>query len=79
MVGKAAVPGYWDNFLRVDNNKTELFRFQSKVLLRVFCKEDKEVVLTDGKGMLGAPLYKDVKTQAPCTHEEADSRILLHV
>ena len=29
---------------------TELFSFLSKVLLQAFCKEDKEVVLADGKG-----------------------------
>ena len=27
MVGVAAIPGNWQNFLRVDTNKTELFKF----------------------------------------------------
>ena len=42
----------------------------SKVLLQTFYKEDKEVVFTDGK---------DVHTLASCSHEEADSHMLLHV
>ena len=50
MVGKVAVPVNWQNFLWVKNNNTELFSFLSKNLLQAFCKEYKEVVLTDGKG-----------------------------
>ena len=42
----------------------------------MFCKEDKEVVLTDGKGLFSTQLLHDVHTPAPCTHEEHDSRIL---
>ena len=79
MAGKAAIPGKWQNVLRADSNKTELFSFLSKVLLQAFCKEDKEVVLTDGKGVLSTQLLQDVHTLATCTHEKADSRRLLHV
>ncbi|KAK2182933.1 hypothetical protein NP493_332g03017 [Ridgeia piscesae] len=49
---------------------------QSKVLLLVFCKKDKEIVLTDGKGVFSPLLLHDVHTPAPCSHEEPDSRIL---
>ena len=52
MVGKTAVKGNWQNFLRADSNKTELYSFLSKVLLQAFCKEDKEVVLIDKNGVL---------------------------
>jgi len=31
VVGKAALPGNWQNFLRIDSNKTELFSFLSKI------------------------------------------------
>ena len=48
--GKAALPGNWQNVLRFDSNKTELFSFFSKILLQAFCKGDKEVVLTVGNG-----------------------------
>ena len=48
-------------------------------LIQAFCREDKEVVLTDGKGVLSAHFLQDVHTPAPCSHEEADSRMLLHV
>jgi len=79
VVEEAATPENWQNLLRVDSNKTELFSFLSKVLLRAFCKKDKEIVLTDGKGVLFIQLLQDVHTLAPCSHEEPISRILLHV
>ena len=63
MVGNAAVPGNWQNFLRADSNKAELFSFLPKVLLQAFCKEDKEVVLTDGKGVLSTQVLHDVHMQ----------------
>ena len=57
-VGKASEPGNLQNFLRVDSNKRELFNFQSKVLLQASCKEDKEVVFTDGKEVLSIQLLQ---------------------
>ena len=48
VVGKAAVPGHWQNLLPADSNNTKLFSFLSKVLLQAFCKEDKDLI--DGKG-----------------------------
>jgi hypothetical protein len=79
VVGNAAVPKNWQNFLRVDRNKTELFSFLSKVLLQAFSEEDKKVVVTDEKGVLSTQLLQDLHTLAPCSHEEADSRMILHV
>ena len=63
--GKAAVPGNWQNSLRVDSNKTQLFSFFSKTLLRAFCKEDKEVVFTDGKG---CSAHSYCRMSTPCRH-----------
>ena len=64
-VGEAAVPGNWQNFLRVNSNKTELFSFLSKILFQAFCKEDKEVVLTDGKGRAA---HSYCRMSTPCRH-----------
>ena len=65
VVGNTAVPGNWHNFLRADSNKTELFSFLSKVLLRAFCKEDKEVALTDRNGHSSAHSYCRMSTPRP--------------
>ena len=63
--------------LRYSAEKTELFSFLSKVLHYAFCEEDR--VLTDGKGVFSTQLFQDLHTLAPCSHEEADSCMLLHV
>ena len=78
VVAAAAIPGNWQNFLRVDSNKTELFKFLSTALLEWFDQEDKQLVITDGEAVLSKPLLPDLTSLDPCNHEEADSRMLLH-
>ena len=76
VVAAAPIPGNWQNFLQVDSNKTELFRFLSAAVMEWF--EDKQLVITDGEAVLSKPLLSDLASLAPCNHEEADSRMLLH-
>ncbi|KAG7163101.1 hypothetical protein Hamer_G002176 [Homarus americanus] len=71
VVGSATIPRNWQNFLRVDSNKTELFKF-------LFDKEDKQLVITDGQAVLSKPVLPDLASIAPCNHEEADSHMLQH-
>lgn len=78
VVAAAAIPGNWQNFLRVNSNKTELFRFLSAALMEWFDQEDKQLVITDVEAVLSKPLLPDLTSLAPCNHEEADSRLLLH-
>lgn len=42
-------------------------------------QDDKQLVVTDGVEVLSKPPLPDQSSIAPCTHEEADSRMLLHV
>jgi len=78
VVAAAAIPGNWQNFLRVDSNRTELFRFLSAAVMEWFDQEDKQLVITDGEAVLRKPLLPDLTSLAPCNHEEADSQMLLH-
>jgi len=78
VVAAATIPGNWQNFLRVDSNKTELFRFLSAAVMEWFDQEDKELVITDGEAVLSKPILPDLTSLAPCNHEGADSRMLLH-
>ncbi|KAL8586163.1 hypothetical protein ACOMHN_057725 [Nucella lapillus] len=41
-------------------------------------QEDKQLFITDGEAVLSKPLLPDQTSLAPCNHEEADSRMLLH-
>ena len=78
VVAAAAILGNWHNFLRVDSNKTELFRFLSAAVMEWFDQEDKQLVITDGEAVLSKSLLPDLTSLAPCNYEEADSRMLLH-
>ena len=63
VVAAAAIPG---NFLRVDSNKTELFRFLPEALLKLFEQEDKQLVITDGEAVLSkSPLPDSVRPADP--------------
>ena len=75
IVESAPLPGNWHNFLRVE----ELFSYLSKTLIRSFAHEGKELVVTDGDQVLCVPPQQNTLSLAPCSHEEADSRMMLHV
>lgn len=79
VVESAPIPGNWQNFLRVDLNKKELFCFLSKSVVESIVEDSKELVVTDGEQVLCVPPQQDVQSLAPCSHEEADSRMMLHV
>ena len=78
VVAGGAIPGKWQDFLRVDGNKTELFSFLSKALHDSFIPEGKQLVITQGKSILSKPELHGLDLISPCNHEEADSRMLLH-
>ena len=78
VVGGASIPGNWASFLRVDDNKTELFSFLSGALLDSFQLAGKQLVITNQDAVLSKPPLLDTTILAPCTQEEADSRMMLH-
>jgi hypothetical protein len=71
-----AVPKNWGAFLRLADNKKELFSFLSHGIITI--QTEKQIIST---------LFEDVVCRqernteglAPCSQEEADSRIMLHV
>ena len=79
VVAEALIPRNWNDFLRVDSNKTELYKFLSHALFDLFNQEEKQLVITDGESVLSKPPLDDLASLSPCNHEEADSRMLLHV
>ena len=70
------IPGNWNAFLRVDENKAELFRFLADLSIGLKV-EGKQVISTRGHGVV-CNSDIDICNLSPCTHEEADTRILLH-
>jgi hypothetical protein len=72
------IPPNWKSFLRVNENKTELFRFLAEEDTAIH-KQGKEVYSTYGNDVLSNTDRTTMYGLQPCNHEEADSRIFLHV
>ena len=79
MAPSTVMPKNWRDFLRCDENKSELFTFLTHEVINLPLAEGKEVYATDGSGVLCSPAESDSAYLAPCSQEEADTRLLLHV
>ena len=66
----------WQEFLRINDNKIELFSLLATSAATI--ATDKQVISTCHTAVL-CTQSRDVSGLAPCTHEEADTRILLHL
>ena len=64
------------SFLRINANKIELFAFLVKHITQMVTT--KQVVTTNGLEVLCIPSW-DTSRLVPCDHEEADTRMILHL
>ena len=71
-----AVPKNWMEFLRNDDNKTELFSFLSMKTANL--ETEGQIIVTHHKDVL-CTQPRNTTGLAPCTHEEADTRMFLQV
>ena len=70
-------PTNWREFLRVDQNKTELFRFLSD---EIICSETEHTVcVAYDDSCKSNRLFPSIDDLTGCNHEEADTRIFTHV
>ena len=72
------IPQNWQAFLRLDLNKTELFRFLSKAVSSMTVEAGKQLVVTLDHDVVSVPELNNVSALSPCSHEEADTRMILH-
>ena len=72
------LPANWSGFLRTDSNKKGLFGFLSAALNSTSVPEDKILVTTYEDQVL-SPCQVDLSQLQPCTHEEDDYRMMLHM
>jgi hypothetical protein len=71
------LPANWQSFLRCDENKTELFTFLAECITNIHI-EGVEIISTyDCDVISSGNIHKE--GIAPCNHEEADTRIFVHV
>ena len=72
----SAVPGNWSAFLRIADNKSELFSYLAT--MTVGTDTSKQVISTHHVNLI-CKNRQDTSSLAPCTHEEADTCIFLHL
>lgn len=63
----------------MDGNKRELFTFLSEQIVILAAVEGKKVYATQGESVLCSEAMADMTCLTPCSHEEADTRIFVHV
>jgi hypothetical protein len=66
----------WD--MHSNENKAELFHFLSLHVTAQVFSAGKQVIVTDGSHVISSPAGVHDALD-PCSHEEADTRMLLHV
>ena len=74
----AKLPGNWKNFLRNDDNKDELFQSLGHECVSKDTG-DKVIVSTLLDSVVSSRDGQNTDGLQPCSHEEADTRMLLHV
>jgi hypothetical protein len=80
VVAASDLPRNWADFLHVDENKTELFHFLSQLVSATYF-HGRLVLITDGSHVLSSAGCEAPGVDSsidPCSHEEADTRMLLH-
>lgn len=76
VLASTRIPADWKGFLRVDDNKDELFKLLASKVVLLEVPEGKEIYTTHGESVLSATKRTDLGVLAPCTHEEADTRLV---
>ena len=72
---KTKTPRNWHSFLRVNENKTELFTLLGKELTKL---DDQKLVISTAEQNVLSNKPEDCTDLMPCTHEEADMRLYIH-
>jgi hypothetical protein len=70
--------GKWEQFLKVDENKEDLFEMKAKAIAKYHPSPGKQVIATMKNNVVSVGQAVDITDLSPCTHEEADTRMFLH-
>ena len=77
MLASTKIPSNWHEFLRVTENKVELFHFLADVCVTSATGTNHQILITRDENVM-CMYDTDTTSIAPCSHEEADTRIFLH-
>ena len=75
--GETKLPSHWIDFLREPSNKKELFVFLTTKISESTFPPSKAVYATLGESVVS--LGNNSPIMPNCNHDEADSRIVVHV
>ena len=75
VVGSSRLPGSWNNFLCLDDNKTEFFEFIATHI--EMAEAANRIVATKGENVV-SNMAINMEVLSPCTHKEADTRLFIH-
>ena len=68
----------WQEFLRLDNKKKELFLFVSEQVVRTAI-EDTQIIVIRGEEVLRSPPVTRRNKLSPCSHEKVDTKMMVHI
>ena len=71
-------PRNWQSFLHVDSNNEELFNFLADHIGRETPPDGKELLLIFATSVKCTGVDKNTTNLEPCTHEKADTRLMMH-
>ena len=72
------IPKSWKDFFRVDDDKTELFKFLAQHVTCPKVDEGKVLYATSAQDVLSSTCQAKLSNLTPCSQEEADTRLILH-
>ena len=78
MSPSTTIPKSWKDFLCVDDNKTELFKFLAQHVTCLTVDEGKVLYATSAQNVLSSTCQAELSNLTPCSQEEADTRLILH-
>lgn len=70
------IPSKWNDFLLDSSNKDELFSFLTQKVTDADWPDGKDIYITNGTTVISRGTSH---VMSDCTHEEADSRIVVHI
>ena len=79
VLDKSVAPTNWRSFLRLDQNKAELFRYLSTTILQHGNRGDVILICAYDDTCISSSSELDSSNLTSCNHEEADTRVFLHV
>ena len=75
VTSRCKVPSNWRNFLRYNDNKTDIFNFLADKIEQM--PSPNMVIVTKEENVLSNHMIS-LEDVSPCSHEEADTRIFVH-